>query len=402
MQYLCFVNGRNQEEIVKIIEGESYEIDRLTCNCVDSEQIRKKYKKQFAEFQSRYPQAKNGAVRIYGDNVYNENGQRVLYKKHKVAFNHIIKDTHFLRWFSRKELQKEKKDRIIFDTYILRGISEFNLEIVRINQFLSSIKRDDKKDSGLTGGGKRYYRFMRALLNAYEEYRQIYKKSSIDKIWKEHLARLEKTKLEKEPLGENIILPEEPQETLEAVEEFSGIELPSIDLDEDSYRIYDEEPLVFEEPLYEFFTGDHFERYYSDVFADESLMLVGDFPLTRDAKKIEPWSDVATTCYNGTTFVGCLEQFDMQDVQTFNASSIIIIYGEEDTRYLRTAIVNAIQNKAEVVLISDNPSLLELYAKKFKNIVPIFDNEQDKHLSAKRQLVDFFISQYNAAKGYRK
>lgn len=397
MEYLCFVNGRNQNELVKIIEGELYEIDRLTTSCIDSDAIRKKYKKQFSEFQTAYPDAKRGAVRIFGDNVYGDNGKRVLYKKHKVAFNEIIKDKQFLRWSSREDLNGKRGNRLIYDTYILKGITEYHLELTRINQFLATIKRDDRNDIGLTGGGKRYYRFVRGLLSRYEEYYKEFNKPSIDDIWKEYLSGLEKIKLEKESLGEQIIIsPEIDEEELFIERNYEVSQEPQYDPD-----LYPEEP-VFEEPIYEFFTGDYFERLYGETFAEDDLMMVGDLSLSKDLNKLKPFQEVVDNCYNGKITNANLSSFSRADLETFTNAKIVIVYGEEDNRRLQVILANAIQNQASVVFISDDTSLIAKYAKKFKQIIPILDQEDDKHLSSKKQLVTFFVDQYQNNKGYSK
>ena len=338
MSYLCFVNGRNQNEIVKIFEGELFEIDRLTTNFINSDAIRKKYKKEFAEFQARYPSAKNGAVRIYGENIFSENGQRVLYKKHKIGFTQITKDVSFLKWFGKCELAKQKKDRIMYDTYRLRGIGEFGRELVCIREVLTELKRYDRKDTNLKGGGKRYYRFLRALLNYYESYRLKFNKPSIDEIWKEHLKQLEKANLERQNEVKDIIPPtnEELADVL-TVEH----EMRMTFYDEGSSIIYDEEPdkIYYEEPLYEFFTCDYFDRYYSDIFYDDSLMIVGDITVPEDSEQLSPWREVATTCYNGTTVISSLKSFTQSDLNNFNNANIVIIYGEEDNLYLQNLLL---------------------------------------------------------------
>jgi len=249
MMYLCFANGRNRNEVIKIFEGESYEIDRLTSRFIDSNEIRKKYKKAFAEFQKKYPQAGNGSVRIYGDSVISENGQRVLYKKHKVAFNYITQDEKFLRWLGRNELEIPYNQRLIKDNYILYGIANRNRELIRIKEFLADIKRYDREDTCLTGGGKRYYYFLRCLLNRYEEYRALYDKPTLDAIWNQHLKKLE---------ADKITLQKEPLEHTLTQEEFDmGIRHHYSKLDEereiDPDRVYYDLPAVYADDVYDFF-----------------------------------------------------------------------------------------------------------------------------------------------------
>jgi len=407
MVYLCFANGRNKDEIVKIFEGQIYEIDRLTSTCIDSDDVRKKYKKRFREFKTKYPNAKNGSVRIFGEGVYSENGQRVLYKKHKVAFNHIIKDADFLRWFARQELQKGK-NRLIYDTYVLKGIADYHKEITRINQFLNSIKQTDHKNTGLKGGGELFYRFMRALLNCYEEYQKSndvseeYQKSndvlipSIDEIWKEYLKKLEHARLERKAPGENIVLDDgdEMVGTQRAAED-------SID-EENVDAIYYDVPPIYDEPLYGFFVSDSFVRFYSEIFEDDTLVVAYDLPLTNDLKKVNSWQDVASTCYNGNTYVMCLSQFTQRDINIFNNANIVIFYGETDTVSLRSALIRAIENKAEVILISESSDLIDMYSREFKCIITILDGDNKNPTAAKRQLVDVFVGMYQVAKGIQK
>lgn len=392
MEYLCFVNGRNQDEIVTIIEGEIFTIDRATTNYINSDTIRKKYKKKFAEFQRKYPHAGNGAVRIFGDSVYSENGQRVLYQKHKIAFKHIITDKPFLRYIAQKDLNGQKKDRIIYDTYILNGIAYYDLEITRINQFLSMLKKDDRKETGLTGGGRRYYLFMRILLNRYEEYRKKYNKPSIDDIWANHLKKLEDNSLALQRVQDEIMLLEPPTPA-------DTVIVDTQEIDEDYYRL-GEEP-VFEDPIYEFFTGDYFERYYGDTFKDESLMVITDLSRTSELSKQNAVMEASEICYNGSITGVELTRFNQSAHEALGGANTVIIYSEVDSRNLRAIIITALENKSNIVFISDDAELLNNYTKKFKNIVPILDTDDD-HKHMKKELVAYFISHYQEKKGYSK
>lgn len=396
MAYLCFADGRDQDKIVKIFEGKIYEIDRLTSTCIDSDDVRRKYEKQLHEFKTKYPDAKNGSVRIFGEGVYSENGQRVLYKKHKVAFEHIIKDTCFLRWFAMQELRKDIKDRLIYDIYVLRGIAQYRKEITRINQFLKTIKQTDRANTGLKGGAENFYRFMRALLNCYEDYRKSNDAPSIDDIWKEYLEKLSHTKLEHKAPGENIVL--DDGDEMVGVQHAAEASIGEENVD----AIYYDVPPIYGEPLYDFFTSDYFAQGYSHIFEDNDLVIAYDLPLTNDIERVNPWQVVASNCYNGTTYVRCLSQFTQSDTNIFNGASVVIFYGEKDTLILRNAIIRAITNKAEVILISESSDLIDMYSREFKSIITILESDNKNNTSAKRQLVDVFIEMYQSAKGIQK
>ncbi len=393
MEFLCFTNGRNQVEIVKIIEGDLHEIDRLTSKYLDSDAIRKKYRKEFALFQKKYPDAKNGAVRIFGESVKNENGLRVLYKKHKVVFNHIIRDKNFLRWFARAELNKPRSNRILSDIYILRGITEFHLELTRINQYLASIKKRDRAEDGKTGGGKRYYHFMRILLNRYEDYRKEFNKPSLDDIWKEYLKSFQDIKLDKTPKCGTITTSE--QKVAET------IQLPLIfdeEIDPDQ-AMYDSE-VIYGEPLYDFFSSDYFEQGYSTIFKNDKLMLIGELSKTGDLDEIKPFTEVCDICYNGETLVSTVDRFSHDELKDFNTSKFTILYAEEYTIELRNLLILATENESEIVVITNDRVVANSIMKKHPNIRMIVDDENDNHLRAKKDLVAFFIEQYN--KEYRK
>ena len=79
----------------------------------------------------------------------------------------------------------------------------------------------------------------------------------------------------------------------------------------------------------------------------------------------------------------------------------ITLIGEEDTEMLRTMAIRALENKAQVILISDDKGLLNAYSKKFKSIVTIYNDPNDNY-AAQKAYVDFFVEQYQNAIGYSK
>lgn len=399
MEYLCFANGRKKDECVKIYEGQLFMIDRLTVNYQDSDAIRKKFAKEFREFQSLYPNGSKGSVRIYGDSITSENGKRVLYLKHKEAFKYIIEDKAFLRWLAEGDLKLNRSQRIIYDTYVLNGITRYNKELTRINQFIEAIKRDDRNEFGVRGGAKRYYRFMREVLFKYEEYSKTRKGVlTIDQLWKKHIESKGKMKVQSDPIMDgNIHAKNEQKEEEPSLYEI----IPGMD-EVDPDRIYlGEEPLE-RESIYSFFQSDYFDRYYSKVFENDEMMVLGEFSLTHDPTNIAPWASIANTCFNGNVTAVDLEHFSYTDSQFFESSKIITLIGESDTRMLKTMIIRALENKAQVILISDDKELLNAYSKKFKNIIPIYNDRDDSYTSQKAY-VDFFVEQYqNARGGYSK
>ena len=410
MEYLCFANGRKKGECVRIFEGEIYEIDRLTSKYVDSDAIRKKYVREFSEFQRIYPNGGKGSVRIYGSSVTNENGWRVLYQKHIVAFKQIIQDERFLRFMAERELKSKRENRIIYDTYVLNGIAYYHKEKVRINQFIATIKREDRKQYSVSGGARRYYRFIRDLLNKYDEYCKYNTNAlTIDQIWKQHLEKVRNASVQRKPIMNNPQVKEEPIEDEETIAEIlPGFE-PDVKVDtnveqcddyEPDYEYLGEQP-VYREPLYGFFQHDNFERYFSKIFDENEMMVLGDFSVTQDPTKMSPWAGIANTCFNGNVAAVDLEHFSSSDFRTFNNSMFITLIGEEDTEMLRTMAIRALENKAQVILISDDKGLLNAYSKKFKSIVTIYNDPNDNY-AAQKAYVDFFVEQYQNAIGYSK
>lgn len=410
MEYLCFSNGRKQDECVRIFEGEAYEIDRLTSKYMDSDAIRKKYAREFGEFQRTYPNGGKGSVRIYGSSVTNENGWRVLYQKHIVAFKQIIQNERFLRFMAERELKVKRENRIIYDTYVLNGIAHYHKEKVRINQFITTIKREDRKQYGVTGGARRYYRFIRDLLNKYDEYCKYNANAlTVDQIWKQHLEKLQNVSVQRKPIMNNPKVKGEPIEDEETIaENLPGFE-PDVKVDpkveqgddyEPDYEHLGEQP-VYREPLYEFFQNDHFERCFAKTFSENEMMVLGDFSITHDPKNMSPWAGIANTCFNGNVKAVDLEHFSYADFQTFNISVFITLIGEADTSRLQTMVISALENKAQVILISDDKALLNTYSKKFKSIVPIYNDPNDNY-AAQKAYVDFFVEQYQNANGYSK
>lgn len=398
MEYLCFANGRKKDECVKILEAEEYVIDKMTVGFIDSDAIRRKYAAKFSEFQRLYPNGGKGSVRIFGDSIIGENGHKVLYSKHKEAFKHIIQDEAFLRWVAMQDLKRDYKHRTIHDTYTLNGIVIYHRERTRINQYIANLKREDRKQYGIRGGAKRYYKFMKNLLVKYEEYCKYNSKAlTVDQIWKQHLSSLQNIDLQHEPIMDDMHVVNEPIKEEPALREI----IPGFDDEyEPDYEYLGEEP-IYKEPLYDFFQSDYFDRYFSNTFADDEMMVLGDFAVTHDPVNISPWASIANTCFNGNVIACDLEHFTYADSQTFNNSKFITLIGEADTRLLKTLIIQALENKAQVILISNDKELLDIYSKKFKNIIPIYNNPEDNY-NAQRAYVDFFVEQYQNTRGYSK
>lgn len=397
MEYLCFANGRKKDECVKIYEAEIFMIDRLTSKYADSDEIRKKYAKEFSEFQRLYPNGGKGSVRLYGDSITGENGWKVMYKKHKIAFNYIVNDKKFLRWFASNDLRLYRDKRIIPDTYILNGIAIYNKELTRIKQYIESLKHDDKKKYGITGGGKRYYRFVRDLLIKYDEYCQYNKEAlTVDQIWKQYLNSLQNVKLQKESIAKDIRIKEEQIEDEPLLSEV----IPEFDDYEPDHIYLGEEP-IYQEPLYDFFQADNFDRYFSNIFVEDAMMVIGDFSVTNDPTHIAPWASIANNCFNGDVIACDAKHFSYNDSSTFDSSKFITLIGEEDTKMLRTLTIRAIENQSQVVLISEDMELLNAYSKRFKSIIPIYNNPENNY-EAQKTYVDFFVDQYQNARGYSK
>ena len=398
MEYLCFANGRKKDECVKILEADEYVIDKMTVGFIDSDAIRRKYAAKFNEFQRLYPNGGKGSVRIFGDSIIGENGHKVLYSKHKEAFKHIIQDEAFLRWVATQDLKGDYKHRTIHDTYTLNGIVIYHRERARIDQYIANLKREDRKQYGIRGGAKRYYKFMKNLLVKYEEYCKYNSKAlTVDQIWKQHLSSLQNIDLQHEPIMDDMHVVNEPIKEEPTLREI----IPGFDDEyEPDYEYLGEEP-IYKEPLYDFFQSDYFDRYFSNTFADDEMMVLGDFAVTHDPVNISPWASIANTCFNGNVIACDLEHFTYADSQTFNNSKFITLIGEADTRLLKTLIIRALENKAQVILISSDKELLDIYSKKFKNIIPIYNNPEDNY-NAQRAYVDFFVEQYQNTRGYSK
>ena len=409
MTCLVISNGREFAESILLIEGETYVIDMFTTKCMDSDQIRQKKKKEFKLFQKTYPDGKNGAIRVFVPDSSHPEGIRewtVLYKKHAIAFQEIIQNEHFMRQYAKTERRKvyaaDGEGTRYTDwsnnaslKYDLNGILHHSFS-ASVKRYVKRMKEYDKKTSGITGGGKIYFEFMRDIIFRYNEYIKAYSNMpTIDEIYKSHLAKLSGGKLQKTntpvtnvPSPINII----PEEEAEYVQ----LELdPYVDYNRryDEYLTPEEIDSMNIEDPYEFFGMPEFDRYYGGLFKNSHMILNGNMNGTQNREFYEQWSKVCDRCFDGVICCPPLGQ-QTELIYEFDTAKLIIICVDEDNRELKFQLYRTHQNEMPTIVICSDKTLASNYRRAFPKANVIYNSETETSNTIK-QVVEVFIQLHN-------
>lgn len=391
MAFLCISNGRSSTEIIKLVEGEQYEIDKETLKFFDSDHIREKYKKKLNEFNNRYPWATSASIRIFDENQELENGLIVLYKKHLIAFKEIVRNQEFMKYLCKVEFAKEKsieekgkRQTIYIDEYERKGIL-FRSFDSSVDALLRNIRALDKKRDGVSSGGKRYYDFMRYVLLKYDYYIEHHNKNlpTVNKIYKDYLSVLENAKLQKETEAKEIA------EIMSYEVESSN---PQKIITETDFvdQVGYEEMMNPEMTPYSFFENPHFDKNYYSLLANAHMSILGD---SKEKEDYKDWYYISDRCFTGNICCPALAQgYNLYN--DFDNSHLNIFYCIEKNKEIERNIARSIINKAPTVVISHDIELLELYRKKYQDIKTIHYMENEKEVS-ERELIEMFIKLYN-------
>lgn len=405
MAYLVISNGREFSESILLLEGEQHEIDRFTSKCIDSDEIRKKKAKEFKTFQQKYPDGKNGSVRFFyldGDSQGEIKEGFVLYKKHMIAFQEIIRNEAFMLSYVRVERAKVYAADSEFRNH-MTGISNYDLKYdlngmihhsfnASLNRYIKRLKDCDKQKEGITGGGEKYFALMRTLIIRYNEYIKTRPElPTIDDIYKAHLAKLSGTKLQKTstpltdyPSSLDILEGEEPEYVQQRLFQENYNQL------HDEYLTREEIESMYVEDPYVFFTSPDFDRYYGGLFRGEHIIVHGN---VQNREFYEKWEKICRICFDGMICCPPLGQ-NIELMNEFDTATLIVLFMTEDNRQLKYQVSRAKQNGTPVVVVSDDQQLIEQYQRLFKDAKIIY-NPEGEIAPTRKQIVDAFVQLHN-------
>ena len=261
MSFLAISNGNSSTDLIKIKEGEVWQIDKYTMTFQNSDEIRTKNAAAYRLFLERYPSGRRGAIRLFkpsSHHIGEYHEWTVLYKKHYVAFAKIIQDVSFMRMLVRRS-------NSFFSRYDYHEITYHPERLkVHMNRYCQNLKKKDQEETNEKGGGKNFYTFMREVLYQYTEYQKQYPGCpSIDTIYQQVMEEKAKSK-KKEVVSPN-------------VEKLPDIPLSSPVGEKDpDIVLFDQMDVPIEgkeDPLRDFlYGGDHAHRWTS-MFEQEYLFL---------------------------------------------------------------------------------------------------------------------------------
>jgi len=169
---LSLVLNEDCTKNLTLMIGDSKEIDNFTKNFEDSEQIREHFKEQIDEYLKQNENYLNNQTRLNRgrivvleahkvDDHLEYVQKKVLYKKHFVAFDEIIKDKSTMQRFvciQRQYVNETAVQRTLVSQFVIDRIkcSNFN-----VPSQVNLIKRELKKD-------RNYNDILRAMVKAYE------------------------------------------------------------------------------------------------------------------------------------------------------------------------------------------------------------------------------------------
>ncbi len=357
---------------VKFLESDVWQIDKYTTQFQNSTAIRNANEEKYYEFQKKYPSAGRGYVRLFHMSSRGEIQEwMVLYEKHKLAFPYILQNPDFMKYFV-----------CVNKTYFSPFVQGLLLQkrkdgINQVRKYCRELKAADKKQMGVSDGGVKYYTFMRDIVYQYVAYtrKRSYAKS-IDQLVQQHY---------------------EDCHSESKVQESSIKELfsyfPERDPDQILFDIRDN-AIPEENLLKEFLGNPNFDRYY-DYFSDSDLLfLLGDaIEDFTSQERYEKWYRVCKDGFDGTICCPPLNK-NSSLVSHFRDAQIVVFCISQKDRVVESEISVALNNKAEVALITYDPNLWQLYAKKYPGATLIMGKETN----FQRQFEEFMIHVYQERK----
>jgi len=183
--YLVYAFDKECENSLILKQGTLEELDTFTSQFLNSDDIRKKFKKEIELFRERKKvfiesverkrgRRETGDIVIHfiecKNNEKTNNRIRVIYKYHKSLLDELIKNKTLMKLFSKKCYKEIKKNILYNDSKICR-LSEYQCskisfpESTRESDYKSALnewKKDLKKSD-------RYFCTMREIFNIYKE-----------------------------------------------------------------------------------------------------------------------------------------------------------------------------------------------------------------------------------------
>jgi len=379
MAILGIATGKCNDEIVKILDGEVWKIDKYTMAFADSYELRAFNAASFAKFQSLYPYAKNGSVRLFLNGTDKE--WFVFYKKHRHAFEKIILDHEFIEYYAEMGSKYfSRKDVDIIDHYPHR-IS------VYMKQFCQALIDKDLKQTGQPNGGALYYGFMRDILYKYLNYsRQNKNAKTIDQLSAEYFS---------EQISIQIACLNTPPSN----------DTPVMDrgkeLDPDYEMFYSMDTLETRYDKLKGFLGNpNFDRYYGDIFKDSYLFILGNKAEDYWQQEVyQKWYEYGTNGFDGTVICPAIFK-NSGYVDRFDAASIVFFCVFDTNPEVERMISLALLNQSEVIIQLYDSTLYPKYIKKYPKATIVLQGVQDED-SLLDATDDFMISCYNRVKEKR-
>ena len=199
MAFLCISIDNSSVNNIHLMDGELIDIDKYTCKYDKAKDILKEYPEKVEEFKSIYrvDNSNDIKLRIF---LPDDKERFVMYRKHLIAFKFLIKDREFLKYAITYEDN-------LFDKKYCDSINNEEVDDVEalsmLKEYIDSLDEDD------------YYDIVRRICFQYGNYTYDNEEEnhpSIDVLFKNYLAKLKKTKVNKPKIKGNIKKVEEKEE----------------------------------------------------------------------------------------------------------------------------------------------------------------------------------------------
>ncbi len=386
MAFLCFALGNSNMDLVKIKEGQEWEIDKYTTKFENSMEIRKKHSKEYDAFCQQY--SSPGSVRFFREKEDEIKEWRVLYRKHLVAFSKIVENPSFMGEFVRRKPN-------FFSEYDRRVILYYRKQMgSHMRKYCRDKKKTDEKLFGMKQGGPRYFEFVREVIFHYSLYLSSHPKApTIEEIYRQEEMKkraLKKPRATYRPPTIETAYPTALYHLAPQLDSSLG------DIDPD-ILLYDQMDRVEVEPdsLDLFLGSPNFETRYAEVLENQNFFLLGDRASSKEKEEeYRHWYQICEDSFTGKVIAPIIGVHASQISQFESANHCLFLLWEKN-REVEKQIAIALYNHADVALIIYQKELVSYYQKKFPKATIIFGEEKER----KEGFNDFMIALYNQEYG---
>ena len=357
MAFLCISLNNSSVNTIHLLDGDLCDIDRYTANFETAKDILKEYPEKIEEFNNIYEIKSDGdtdiKIRLF---LPNDKERFVMYKKHLVAFNVIIKNRNFMMYalnYDKNLIDKKYRNFVSSKTATDKEVYDL------LKKIIGNLSTND------------YYDFVRRICHQYGNYAEDYrdqKLPSVDTIYHHYMDKL---KSEVQPVKK------------------VRAQRREVQTKHDPFA-------VFEHPNF-------FKKFGSTIDCKKPVFILGGQPNDRNRDMYTEIYNNCKKCFqnpiyyplNANVFLPLTPEF----VSIYDQSIFIIVIGSEFNHDLETKINRAIEKGITTLILTNNESLNQIYKAHFSDIDTIvICNYETGSYDSQKQFADivtgFYLNAY--------